>query len=431
MSETRYLYDLDDHPPLHYALLYGLQWAFIMFPGIIIAATLSAGSLDLNIRDEIRFLQFTLLTAGLFTIAQTLWGHRYPLLEGPATALTLTFILLAPFGLPAIQGGMILGGAILIATVFSQQLDRLAKLFTPNVVGVILMLIALGLLKPLIGFMTGSHEGRPEGEVEIFLISLALTLFIATLSYRLKGFGQTVSILVGMISGTLLFLLLGRLHWRSLADASWISFSNQWISSTPSFYWPAVIAFACAYLAVMVNTLGSIEGVAKITDSERLPGAIRWGILVNGIAGISCGVLGVVGTVAYSSSPGVILANRVASRYAVTYCGVILLMAAFVPKLAALLSLIPAPVVGAALCAAMGAQIGVGISMVTSRKPASRDYFVVGIPVLLGTLVGFLPQDLIHSLPGSLQVFMANGLIVGVSLVLLLEHLLLRERGEG
>jgi uracil permease len=428
MKTPRYLYGLDEHPPLQYALLYGLQWAIILFPALIIAATLCSGALDLDVRNEIRFLQLTLFTTGLFTIIQTLWGHRYPLLEGPATALVLTFILLAPYGLQSIQGGLILGGALLIIIVVSKQLERITRLFTPNVIGVILMLIALGLLPPLVKFMVGADHNHPHGEAQIFIISLVLVLLIATFSYRSQGFWQSISILIGMIAGALVFYVIGRLYWQKLAAAPWFTFSAQWVTSAPSFHWPAAVAFACAYIAVMVNSLGSLEGAARITDPERLPQSTRRGILVNGIAGISCGILGVAGTVSYSNSPGVILVNRVASRYAITYCGVIMLTAAFIPKLSALLALVPAPVVGSALCVAMGGQIGVGISVVAAQKLTSRDYFVVGIPLLLGTLVGFLPHKLFDSVPGYFQVFLANSLVIGISLVLLLEHLFLRKK---
>ncbi|MCJ7596054.1 MAG: purine/pyrimidine permease [Desulfobacterales bacterium] len=423
-----YLYDLDDHPPLQYALVYALQWAFIMFPALVIVATLGVESLGPGGADKIRFLQLTLLTSGLFTVIQTLWGHRYPLLEGPATALVLAFILLAPLGLPAIQGGMIFGGSLLMITILSGQLDRLSRLFTPNVIGVILMLIALGLLGPLIRFMTGAGPVHPQGDGLTFLLSLLLVLFVAAISHWLEGFWKTVSILIGMIAGSLVFLFLGRLEWHQITAASWFSFPARWIVSLPGFQWPAAVAFACAYLAVMVNTLGSLQGIAAITDPGRLPGGTRRGILVNGAAGIVCGFLGIVGTVSYSMGPGVILVNRVASRYAVTYCGAILVMAAFIPKLAALLSLVPNPVVGAALCVAMGGQMGVGISTVASQELTSRDYFVVGLPVLLGSLVGFLPQHLFDTLPGPIQVFVANGLVTGIFLVLLLEHLLLRKK---
>jgi uracil permease len=426
--KTEYVYAMDDRLPIRYALLYGMQWAFIMFPPLIIAATLCAGSFPQGHIDKVRFLQFTLLTSGFFTAVQTLWGHRYPLLEGPATALMLAFVLLAPLGLASIQGGMMIGGGLLILTVLSGQLHRVAGLFTPNVIGVILMLIALGLLRPLMGFMTGAGVASSQGEGKVFLISITLVLFIATLSHRLQGFLKTVSILIGMVVGSLLFHFLGRLEWHKVSAAPWVALSPEWAPSLPEFHWAAAAAFACAYLAVMVNTFGSLQGIAAITDDRRLTAATPRAMFVSGAAGIACGFLGVVGTVSYSMSPGVILANRVASRFAVTYCGVILILAAFLPKLAAFISLVPGPVVGAALCVGLGGQVGVGISAVASRELSPRDYFVVGLPVILGTLAGFLPKDVFQLLPPSLQVFVANSLIVGIFLVLFLEHLLLREK---
>ena len=176
-----YLYDLDDRLPLKYALIYGLQWAIVMFPALIITASLSVGSFPSGTLDKVYFLQMTLLTSGLFTWFQALWGHRYPLLEGPSTALMLAFILVAPFGLPTIRGGMILGAALLILTVLSKQLDKVTAFFTPNVVGVILMLVSLGLIRPLIGFMTGGST--TDGGV--FLLSVFLVLLIASLSHWL------------------------------------------------------------------------------------------------------------------------------------------------------------------------------------------------------------------------------------------------------
>ena len=421
-----YIYNLDDHPPIRYALHYGFQWAIIMFPALIITASISVGSFPAGALDKVYFLQMTLLTSGLFTWFQALWGHRYPLLEGPSTALMLAFILLAPLGLPAIQGGMILGAVLLILTVLSRQLDRVTAFFTPNVIGVILMLVSLGLIRPLIGFMTGGST--TDGGV--FLVSVFLVLLIASLSHWLKGFWKTVSILLGIILGSLLFYFFGRLSLNEIAGSPWLSLSLVRLPASPSFHWQAVIAFACAYLAVMVNSLGSLQGISVITDQQRLPASIRRGLLFNGLAGICCGIFGVVGTVSFSMSPGVVLVLRVASRYAVGYCGLILFAAAFFPKLAALLSVVPAPVVGAALCVGLGGQIGIGIATVASQPLSSRDYFVVGVPLLLGTLVGFLPQTLFDALPGSLQIFVANSLITGIFLVLILEHLLLRKRNS-
>ncbi len=431
MATPQYIYGIDDRPPLRHALLYGLQWAIIIFPALIVVTHLSGRALHLSDAAEIRYFQLVLLGSGLMTVAQCLAGHRYPLLDGPSTALLLTFITLAPQGIETIQGGTIAGGALLIGIVLWGKLDKVIQVATPNVVGVILMLIAFTLLPHLIRSMTGVSAERPEGEGVILLISLFLVLLAAALSHWLSGFLRTVSLLLGIVLGTVLFGFMGRIDWTKLAVAGWFSLPKLWAPIHPRLDWAAVAAFAISYIAVIVNSLGSLHGIAKITESTRLTKSTSRGILLNGVGGIVCGLLGLVGFVSYSMSPGVILANRVASRFAVAWCGVILVVAAFVPKLAAALALVPPPVVGSALCSAMGAQVGAGLAVVSSGMPSIRDYFVVGLPLLIGTLVSFLPEPFMASVTPSLRVFLGNGLIVGIFLVLILEHVVMRKREEG
>lgn len=431
MATPQYIYGIDDHPPLKHSLLYGLQWAVIIFPALIVVTHLSCRALNLGGEAEIRYFQLVLVTSGLMTVTQCLAGHRYPLLDGPSTALLLTFITLAPQGIEAIQCGTIAGGTLLIVLVVWGNLDKVIRFATPNVVGVILMLIAFTLLPHLIRSMTGMSVERPEGEGIIFIISLFLVVLAAALSHWLSGFFKTVSLLLGIVLGTVLFGVMGRIEWPKLAAAGWFSVPALWTPVRPRLDWAAVAAFAISYSAVVVNSLGSLHGVAKITESERLPKSVSRGLLFNGVGGILCGLLGLVGTVSYSMSPGVILANRVASRFAVAWCGAILIVAAFVPKLAAALALVPPPVVGSALCSAMGAQVGAGLAVVSGGVPGIRDYFVVGLPLLIGTLVSFLPEVFMASVAPSLRIFLGNGLIVGIFLVLLLEHVIMRRRDSA
>lgn len=426
-SKTDYLYDIDENPPFSLAVLYGIQWAFIMFPALIIAATLASGSLQQDGGGQIRFLQLTLLISGVFTAVQTLWGHRYPLLEGPATALLLAFVLSAPNGLPAVQGGMMIGGGLTVALVLSRQIKWVVTLFTPNVTGVVLILIALGLLPTLLRFMTGQGDGRDGGTTVNLTLSLLCVLLMAALSYRLKGIWKSLSVLIGMAVGSGAFLVMGHLSTKTVDLATWFSLPGTWVPSMPGFHWPTVLAFVFAYVAVMVNSVGSLESVARITDQDRLETGLRRGILINGLAGVISGATGIVGSVSYSNSPGVILMHRVASRYTITYCGLIMVSAAFIPKLAAVLAMVPGPVVGAALCVAMGGQIGIGIAALEPAGLTSRDYFVIGIPLLMGTMAGFLPQDVTLALPDYLRAILSNSLVAGIILVLLLEHVLLRK----
>ncbi|HAA01927.1 MAG TPA: hypothetical protein DCE18_00985 [Syntrophobacteraceae bacterium] len=428
-QDVNYLYAIDDRMPLWQGVVYGLQWAAIVFPSLIIACALAGQALKLGPDAQVRFLQLTLLVSGAFCVIQTLWGHRYPILEGPATALLLTFIGLAHGGIQTIQGGLLLGGLLLVIAGTFRVLRSLMRWFTPNVVGVILLLIAFTLLPHLLPRVSGTNPQHPAGQYTIFTFCLMLILVIAFLSRRLKGFWQTIAMFLGVLLGTAVFGILGWIEWHPVAMAPWFAAPRPWPLTFPRFEWPAMLAFALAYVAVMVNSVGSIQGIASVTDLNRLPKALHRGILINGLSGICCGLVGIVGTVSYSMSPGVVLITRVASRFAITFCGVIVAGTAFAPKLAALFAVVPGPVIGAALCVGLGGQIGAGLAIIhgQERRLSGRDYLVIGIPIIVGTLVSLLPTAFFTDIPTAVQVLLGNGLIMGILLVLLMEHGLLRE----
>ena len=430
MADQGFFYSLNQRPPFWRNLLYGVQWALIMFPALVIVASISAEALNLPAAEEVAFFQKILLLAGTFTAWQTLAGHKYPLQEGPATALLLTFVTLAPSGLAAIKGGFLFGGLILFVIGRLRWMHYVTNYFTPNVVGVILLLIAFTLLPHLLPLLTGVDSAHPKGDGAIFAASLALIMLIAILSHWLKGFWQTTAMIVGIVLGTFVFWLWGLMDLQPVRQASWFSVPARLWTGMPRFYLPAVISCFFAYLAVMVNSVGSIHGVGEIVGKDDITRRVDRGIEVTGLAGVAAAGLGVVGTVSYSSSPGVILVSRVASRYAQAMCGVILVLAAFMPRLNALLTAVPATVVGAALCVALGSQVGAGISVITTggKTLAGRDYLVVGLPVIIGTLVATLQPSFFEILPASIGVVVSNGLVVGIVLVLVLEHLLLRKR---
>jgi uracil permease len=433
MDDQWFFYSLNQRPPFWRNLLYGAQWALIMFPALVIVASISAKALNLPTEDEVAFFQKILLLAGTFTTWQTLVGHKYPLQEGPATALLLTFVTLAPSGLAAIKGGFLFGGLILFVIGRLRWMRHLTNYFTPNVVGVILLLIAFTLLPHLLPLLIGIDPAHPKGDGAIFAASLGLIMLIAILSHWLKGFWQTTAMIVGIVVGTFIFWLWGLMDLQPVREASWFSLPAGLWTGMPRFYLPAVISCFFAYLAVVVNSVGSIHGIGEIVGKEDLTRRVDRGIEVTGLAGVAAAGLGVVGTVSYSSSPGVILVSRVASRYAQAMCGIILLLAAFIPRLNALLTAVPATVVGSALCVALGSQVGAGISVITSggRSLVGRDYLVVGLPVIIGTLVATLPPSFFAILPASIGVVVSNGLVVGILLVLILEHLLLRKREDA
>jgi uracil permease len=428
-----FFYGLDERPPLWRGLVYGLQWALIMFPAVMMVASIASEALQLSGGARIAFFQRMLLLSGGVTVLQTLIGHRYPVQEGPATALLLTFVVLAPQGLATIQGGFLCGGLFLFAIGQLGWMGRLGRYFTPNVVGVILLLIALTLIPHLVIPLLGISPEHPTGEGAVFAASLLLILLIAILTRWLRGFLQTTAILLGMLGGSLGFWAWGRVDLAPVSEAAWLSLPEGLWAGTPHFSPSGVLSSLLAYLAVAVNAVGSIQGVACVVGGGDVGPRTDRALTLTGLAGVAAAGLGVVRTVGYSTSPGVILVTRVASRYALAMCGGVLIVAGLVSRLSALLSAVPAAVVGAALCVALASQVGAAINTITagSRALGARDYLVVGLPVLLGTVVAAAPARFLSGLPALLGTIVGNGLVLGILLVLLLEHVLLRQPGRS
>jgi len=182
------IYGLNELPPWPRSLLYGLQWAIIFLPTLIILSTISSEYLDLHEGEKVLFFQRLLATSGGVMILQTLWGHRYPLLDGPSSALLLSFIILAPHGMPAIQGGMIAGGLFLVLLSTFRLVRYLEPLFTDTVIGVILILVGVTLLPYLVPMVIGKQPGHPYGELVIFAVSALVILAIALSATGFPGF---------------------------------------------------------------------------------------------------------------------------------------------------------------------------------------------------------------------------------------------------
>ena len=429
-GSTDLIYGLDDIPPWRRCLIYGIQWTLIVLPTLTIFSTISSKYLGLHGVEEVLFFQRLLVIVGAVMILQTIWGHRYPLLDGPASALLLSFIILAPHGISTIQGGMMAGAFFLVLLSAFGLIRYLEPLFTDNVIGVILILVALTLIPYLAPMVIGEGRSYPHGDPSVFGVSVLVMVAIALFSNWLTGFPKTISLLLGIVVGTLLMWILGRMDVSGVKEASWFSLPRPLFPDLPRFSLSATITFLVAYVAVIINGVGSMYSIGEVVGKGGMAGRINRGIAFTGLGGLMAGVLGVIGTVSFAFSPGVVMVTRVGSRFAVTVCGGLLLSLAFFPKFLAILASFPTSVVGAAMITAMAAQIGVGISVLTrsGRALDGRDYMVIGIPVLMGGVVSILPQAFFEVFPSTVHALLKNGLVVGIILVLVLEHLLLPRR---
>jgi xanthine/uracil permease len=122
----------------------------------------------------------------------------------------------------------------------------------------------------------------------------------------------------------------------------------------------------------------------------------------------------------------------VASRYVLTMSGAIMIVCAFIPKLWAVLTAIPPSVIGSVLFVALSSQLLVGINVMLAGKGAieRRDYFTVGIPILIGAMISIIPKPFFQLFPNAIASLVGNSLVMGILFSLFLEHVLFRPRKE-
>lgn len=422
-------YELDQRPPPARNLLYAIQWLVVVLPLVVISARLMAAFLNMDASQAAVLFQKMLLLVGLVTAVQCFRGHRYPLVDGPSAALLLSVAALAPEGYGTVLGGMFSGGLLLLLLGATGMVKRLTTLFTGRVVGVVLLLISLTFLPYLYPMVIGKGPARPDGDPVVLAVACIVTLAIILISNYGKGYFKNLSILLGIILGYGIMAAAARLDLTHIARTPLLSAPWPLYGARLEFSFAGTISFFMANIAVLINGLGSFTAVAEVVGDTDLENRVKRGITMTGAAGVLAALTGTLGTVSYSQSPGVIMVSRVGSRYPVLLCGILMCALSFFTRFTAILVSVPEGVVGAALLVTLAAMVGLGVSIIgqESGENSIRDHLVVGLPLLLGTSASMLPPEFLNALPPILRGLLGNGLIVGITAVIILEHVVLKE----
>lgn len=421
-------YTLNQKPPPAKNLLYAVQWLVVVLPLVVISARLMASFLGMEAVQAAALFQKMLLLVGLVTAAQCFRGHQYPLVDGPSAALLLSVAALAPEGYGVVMGGMLTGGVSLFLLGAAGMVDRLAVLFTGRVVGVVLILISLTFLPYLYPMVIGVGPGRPDGDPVVLLVACVVAMAIILIARYGNGYLQNLSILLGIVIGYGLMAAAARLDLSHLTLVPVVSVPWPISGPRPEFSLAGTLSFFMAYVAVLINGLGSFTAVASVVGQDGLQSRIKKGIAITGFGGVLAALTGTLGTVSYSQSPGVIMVTRVGSRYPVLLSGILMCLLAFFNRFTAVLVSVPDGVVGAALIVTLAAMVGLGIRIIgqASGSDSVRDHLVTGLPILLGTSAALLPGRFLEMLPAVVRGLVGNGLIVGITAVLVFEHVILR-----
>ncbi len=428
----KFEYDLDQRVPFLKSFLFGIQWAAILITSIITLGKVVGGLHSFDPFSQIIYLQKLLFLSAVTLFCQIFWGHRLPLLPGPSAVLLVGIIASQGFGMSSIYSSVMIGGLFITVLAVSGLFRHFQKLFTSNVVAVVLILITFTLAPTIQNLIIDSKSGISP----LYQMGFALTwIFLMFIFYRLlSGIWKSTLIIWAMIAGSFLYFVVfpDGLTEDLFSDALWFSGFFQQMTFHLSIQPGVLISFLFCFIALSINDLGSIQAVNELVEPADINGRITRGISLTGLANIASGFFGVIGPVNYTLSPGVIVSTRCASRFTLLPAAAIMLILAFFPAATGFIGSVPSVVIGAVMAYVMTSQVAAGLIVAFKNVGGEGFQFenglVIGFSIFLGTIVAFLPSQVINTLPTFLRPIFGNGFVIGVISALVLEHIIFRKQ---
>jgi xanthine/uracil permease len=434
------LYNLDERPPLNRTMAYAVQWLVFALANSAVVPIVVGSALGLDQGGIATLAQRTFFFQALASLLQVSLGHRLPIIEGPSGMWWGVFITLAamapglgkPLGVlrTDLELGVMAAGVILVVVGAAGLIGRALKLFTPAVTGSVLVLLGLQLsgtfVRGMLGIDTCGSVDMKSSIVSVIVV--AIVLFV---SLKAKGFLQSIAILIGIAAGWIIAALVGvstGLHWTRLAP---VALPQIFAWGPPTFDPGIVLTSVITGLLVLTNLVASILAMGRVLEVELSRKVYDRGVVLTGLSDILAGLGAVVGFVPFSAGAGMVSLTRVASRLPFALFAVALMVLGFLPPVGAFLASIPEPVGYSVLLASFCQMVGFGLKDYARLKLDGRDFFVVGLPVLFGTGIMFLPTGAFAGFPALARYILGNGFIAGMLLCMLLEHVLLPKKYFG
>ena len=416
-------YALNDRPQALAIVMYALQWLLIAVPVVLTSAFIARMQYD-TLAEQTLYTQKLFAVMGLTMIVQSLWGHRLPLVAGPAAVLLVGVMAALEASPEVIYTSIAIGGALVALLAATGWIKRLQPLFTARISIVMMALIAFTIVPVLLRLIFADADHYMFS----FVLAVVLSIAMAVANQRLRGMWKSAVVLIALVVGTAIYFAVAGLP--SLEGATAAGAGPLFL--TPKFDLGVIVAFLFCYIALLINELGSVQSLSAYVGADNVPQRSTRGVALTGVMNVVAGAMGVLGPVDYTLSPGVIAATGCASRYPLVLTGVGLVLCALFPQLVAVLSAIPSPVMGVVLLYLMAAQLAATFQM-SGAAEAAKEFsgaLTIGLPIMLAIVIAFMPAEVSAVIPSVLRPIVGNGFVMGVIVVLVLEHVIFRKRRE-
>ncbi|MBP2325694.1 xanthine permease [Kibdelosporangium banguiense] len=418
----------------------GLQHVLAMYAGAVAVPLIVGGALGMSKADIGYLINADLLVSGVSTLIQCLgfwrFGVRLPLMQGCtfAAVTPMVFIGTSGGGLTAIYGAVIVSGVLMI--LLAPLWGRLLRFFPPLVTGTVITIIGLALIPVAVNWAAGGVGAPDFGAPRNLALALGVLLLVLVVQRFAPVFLSRISVLAGIVAGTLVAIPLGFTDFSGVSDAPVFGVSTPFHFGLPTFDVAAIIAMTVVMLVTMTETTGDILAVGETTgdilavgemtgspvDGARLADGLR----ADGLSTVLGGVFNTFPYTAFGQNAGLVGLTKVYSRFVVAVGGAILVILGLFPILGEIVARIPAPVLGGAGIVMFGTVAAIGIRMLA--KVAFNDngnLMVVAVSLGVGLIPTAVP-NIYSDFPNWFRTIMESGISAGalcaVVLNLLFNH---------
>lgn len=451
-------FEFEGKMPLSQAIPLGLQHVLAMFVGNLTPLLIITGACGLAGEEfaglQVSLLQNAMLIAGIVTLIQLFSigpiGGKVPIIMGTSSGFIGVFNSVAAsmgggvIAYGAIMGASIIGG--LFEGVLGFFLKPLRKFFPPIVTGTVVLSIGLSLIAVGVNSFGGGNNAKDFGSVENLCLALLVLVVILVVKHASKGFLSSSSILIGIIVGYIAAGIMGLVLSKTGVDADGVEFTKSWVLNwgkvasaswfalpellpvKPVFDMRAIAPVLIMFVVTAVETVGDISGViVGGMDREATDKELSGGVICDGIGSSLAAVFGVLPNTSFSQNVGLVSMTKVVNRIALATGAIFLVLCGLIPKLGAIVSIMPQSVLGGAAVMMFSSIVVSGIQLITREPLTARNLSIVSVALGLGYGIGANTGILAHAPQMISLVFGGSGIVPAAVVAILLNILLPKE----
>lgn len=414
-------------------LLVGFQHVLAMCPGTIAVPLIMGSAMQLDAKTIAFLVAANLFTSGIAILIQVFGlgnhiGSKYPIILGSSFAPLAPMIMIGnAYGLPTLFGAIMISGVLVFILSFS--LDKILMLFPPVVIGTFVTLIGISLAPTAIQDLAGGTGSSTYGSVKNLLLGFGVLIFILMVEKLGKGIWRAMSLLLGIIGGTLIGALMGMVDITPVLEARTFQLVTPFAFGAPRFEIGSILIMTIFCIINMIQCIGVFSVLDEIVGTQTDNKTKIKGIKGQAISQIITGMFNSVPSTMFNENVSLIDLTKVKSRSVIATAGIMMILLGIFPKVSAVITVVPKAVLGGATLALFGVITSSGISILSKLNFFENNNFtIVGTSIAIGVGATFA-SDIFSGLPPTLSMICSNGLFMVSASAILLNLLLNGRKG--